>query len=50
MKDLKENEIFISIQDDGNWKGCMFRHGKLVEKREHDPQIVLQMLLTDNGN
>lgn len=44
----KYNHKAISIiqQEDGNWKGWMYKHEKLIEVRQIDPQAVLQALLT----
>lgn len=44
----EKNEKAISIirQEDGNFKGWMQKDGKMIEVRQYDPQIVLQMLLT----
>jgi hypothetical protein len=46
--DPEKNHDAISIvkQRDGNWIGKMWRFGKVVSCRQYDPQIVLQMLLT----
>ncbi len=51
MYSPEENHDTISItkQPDGNWIGEMWRFGKVVSVRQYDPQIVLQMLLTHNG-
>jgi len=38
--------ISISEQEDGNWKGWMNKHGKVVEVRQVDPLTVLSLLLT----
>lgn len=38
--------ISITEQEDGNWKGKAYRHGKIVEIRAGDPNTVLVMLLT----
>jgi len=46
MEKLKENEIRLVQQEDGNWKGFMHKNGKDIEERQSDPQIVLQLLLT----
>jgi hypothetical protein len=43
---VKENEILIKQQEDGNWKGFMLRFGKPVEVREVDPHTCLMKLLT----
>lgn len=43
-----KNHEAISIirQEDGNYKGYMFKNGKLIEVREGDPNTVLNMLIT----
>lgn len=41
-----ENAISLIKQMDGNWKGWMQRHGKVVEVRAGDPNTVLTMLIT----
>lgn len=43
------NVISIEKQADGNWIGQTQKFGKVVEVRQADPQIVLQMLLTHSG-
>ena len=49
--DPNKNPAAISLikESDGNWKGRMQKFGKLVEIRQADPQIVLQLLLTHDG-
>lgn len=42
--------ISIILQEDGNYKGYTQKFGKLVEVRAGDPQTVLVMLITHNGN
>lgn len=43
----KNDKVIAIIQnEDGNWTGYMQKHGKVVDARQSDPQIVLQMLLT----
>ena len=46
--DPNKNSKAISIiqQEDGNWKGWMQKHGKIVEAREIKPEDVLYKLLT----
>jgi len=46
--DPEKNHDAISIikQEDGNWKGWMYKHGKVVEVRQVDPLTVLSLLLT----
>ena len=41
--------IVLEKQVDGNWKGWMYKNGKLIEERQVDPTYVLQALLTNNG-
>ena len=41
--------ITIEKQQDGNWTGKMLKFGKVIEARQSDPQIVLQLLLTNDG-
>jgi hypothetical protein len=43
-----KNHDVISIikQEDGNWKGYAYKHGKVIEVRQGDPLTVLQMILT----
>ena len=46
--DPEKNHKAISIieQEDGNWKGWMWRWGKLIEVRDVSPSAVLVTLLT----
>lgn len=46
MPDIKENQILIEQQADGNWKGWMIKFGKMAEVRDIGPETVLQRLLT----
>jgi len=43
---VKENEILLVKQEDGNWKGYMNRQGNPLVVREIDPQTCLIRLLT----
>jgi hypothetical protein len=43
---VKENEILIVKQADGNWKGYMNRDGNPLTVREIDPYTCLIKLLT----
>lgn len=45
------NKKAISIMQDpdGNWRGFMWKNGKLVQARQADPGIVMQMLITHAG-
>lgn len=43
---VKEGEIRIIKQDDGNWKGYLLRDKTLLEVREIDPYTCLMKLLT----
>lgn len=44
----EKNHKAISIiqQEDGNWKGWMWKNGKLIEERQADPSSVLLLLMT----
>jgi hypothetical protein len=44
----EKNHDAISIikQPDGNWKGWMWKNGKLYEERQVDPSTVLLLLMT----
>jgi hypothetical protein len=42
--------IFITQDEDGNWRGKTQRFGELVEVRDVGPVTVLQMLLTHSGH
>ena len=48
-KEVNKDSIVITKQEDGNWKGFMIKFGKVVDARQADPIIVLQMLLTHPG-
>jgi len=41
-----KNAILLEKQTDGNWRGFMWKDDKLVQARQSDPGIVLQLLLT----
>ncbi len=43
---VKETEILLVKQDDGNWKGYRNRDGNPLEVREIDPYTCLTKLLT----
>jgi hypothetical protein len=43
---VKDGEIFLQKQKDGNWKGFMLLNGKEIEVREIDPYTCLVKLLT----
>lgn len=43
---VKENEILIAKQADGNWKGFMHKNGNPIEVRDGDPYTCLTLLLT----
>ena len=43
---VKENEILIVKQPDGNWKGYCNREGNPLEVRDGDPYTCLTKLLT----
>ena len=44
------NAISIIKQEDGNYIGQTQKFGMLVEVRAGDPQTVLTLLLTHDGN
>ncbi|MDE2015909.1 MAG: hypothetical protein KGI72_05300 [Patescibacteria group bacterium] len=46
---LNPDAIVIVKQADGNYKGWANRFGKVVEERQFDPLVVLQLLLTHPG-
>lgn len=41
-----KDAIVIIKQPDGNWRGFMHKHGKLVQVRQGDPNTVMTMLIT----
>jgi hypothetical protein len=43
---VKESEILLVKQEDGNWKGYMIKEGKALEVRDIDPYTCLTRLLT----
>lgn len=43
---VKENEILLVKQEDGNWKGYLLRGKEQLEVREVDPYTCLLKLLT----
>lgn len=43
---VNKNAISIVKQADGNWRGFMWKGDKLVQARQSDPMIVVQMLIT----
>lgn len=43
---VKEHEILLVKQEDGNWKGYWNRQGNPLEVREIDPHTCLTKLLT----
>ena len=45
-----ENVIALVRQEDGNYIGYCKKFGKLISVRDVGPEIVLQLLLTHNGN
>lgn len=47
--ETNENAISLIKQVDGNWKGYMQKHGKLIDVRDIAPDTVLGRLLTHNG-
>lgn len=40
-----KNAITIIKQEDGNYRGFMWKNGKLVQARQGDPGTVLALLL-----
>lgn len=46
--DPQKNHDAITIikQQDGNWRGFMWKDGKFIQVRQSDPGIVMQLLLT----
>lgn len=40
------NAVLVTKEPDGNWRGFMWKGDKLVQARQSDPGIVLQLLLT----
>ena len=47
--ELKPNQIFIEMLEDGSWQGSMIRHGSQITCREAAPEYVLTTLLTHPG-
>lgn len=45
-----EGTYLIIKQQDGNYIGYTFKGAKVVDARQGDPQTVLTMLLTHDGN
>ncbi len=43
---VKEGEILLKKQEDGNWKGYLLRDKELLQVREIDPYTSLMKLLT----
>ncbi len=42
---INKDVISIHKQPDGNYRGFMFKNGKLVQARQGDPGTVLALLL-----
>jgi hypothetical protein len=40
------DSIVIIKQEDGNYRGFMWKNGKLIQTRQGDPGTVLQLLIT----
>lgn len=40
------NAIVLEKQVDGNWRGFMFKNGKVIQERQGDPHNVLGLLIT----
>ncbi len=49
MDKVKEGQILIEHQPDGNYKGWTIKFGKEIEAREAKPEDVLASLLTHGG-
>lgn len=44
---LKNHDAVLLVkQEDGNWRGFMWKGDKLVQSRQADPNTVMQMLIT----
>lgn len=43
---VNHNNVVITLQPDGNYKGLMYKNGKVNEVRAGDPHTVLELLLT----
>lgn len=43
---VKDDEILIIKQPDGNWKGYMIKNKLQIEVRDVDPYTCLTLLLT----
>lgn len=41
-----KDAILMVKQPDGNWRGFMWKTDKLVQARQSDPGVVLQLLIT----
>lgn len=46
---INQKAISIILQEDGNWKGEMFKFGRIIKARTNDPQTVLTALITGQG-
>lgn len=46
---INHNVISLVRQDDGNWKGTMWRNGQMIEVRQISPGAVLEYLLVHGG-
>jgi len=43
------NVIALVKDTDGNWRGFMQKNGKLIQGRQYGPDIVLTLLITNDG-
>lgn len=43
---VNHDAILIVKQEDGNWRGFMWKNNKLIQARQVDPNTVLQLLIT----
>ena len=41
-----KDAILLEKQPDGNWRGFMWKIDHLVQARQSDPGVVLQLLIT----
>lgn len=43
---VNKDAIVLIKQEDGNWRGFMWKNGKLIQERQADPGTVMQLLIT----
>lgn len=41
-----KNAILLVKQEDGNWRGFIWKGDKLIQARQGDPQTVMTLLIT----